>query len=168
MLKVEYRPALIESLYKPCAFHILIHVHVHTPVYTIKIDNWEKFEDSQVSKKLLSSVNSSEGPSNSGAVCAADAMISDSQWTALEDSRHRELFGENLCMPLMLRVCHYFPPHAHGVPFFNFQLFLRFSAMCMGSTYTHTHSCDHCAFISAALAWFSPCCLYILGVGYPF
>jgi hypothetical protein len=30
-----------------------------------------------------------------GAVCAADAMVSDSQWTALDDSRHRELFGRS-------------------------------------------------------------------------
>ena len=34
------------------------------------------------------------GGGGGGAVCAADAMVSDSQWTALDDSRHKELFGE--------------------------------------------------------------------------
>lgn len=62
------------------------------------LGTWEKFEDShQVSKKLLSSVGGVGGEGGSGrgggAVCAADAMVSDSQWTALDDSRHRELFG---------------------------------------------------------------------------
>ena len=60
------------------------------------LGTWEKFEDThQVSKKLLSSVSGGgeEAGSGGGAVCAADAMVSDSQWTALDDSRHRELFG---------------------------------------------------------------------------
>ena len=47
---------------------------------------WEKFEEGPASKskKLLSAAKHSE----SGAVCAADAMVSDStQWTALGDDR---------------------------------------------------------------------------------
>ena len=62
------------------------------------LGTWEKFDDShQVSKKLLSSVGKGGekggGGVGGGAVCAADAMVSDSQWTALDDSRHRELLG---------------------------------------------------------------------------
>ena len=64
------------------------------------LGSWEKFEDSHhVSKKLLSSVRKGGEERGSGgregAVCAADAMVSDSQWTALDDSRHRELFGKS-------------------------------------------------------------------------
>ena len=64
------------------------------------LGSWEKFEDShQVSKKLLSSVRKGGEERGTGggggAVCAADAMVSDSQWTALDDSRHRELFGKS-------------------------------------------------------------------------
>ena len=77
----------------------LSHTHTHTPSppLSLLLGNWEKFEEShQVSKKFLSStvggVVRKEG--GGGAVCAADAMVSDSQWTALDDSRHRELFGE--------------------------------------------------------------------------
>ena len=56
---------------------------VHFLVFTEK--TWEKFEDVPVakSKKLLASAT--EG---GGAVCAADAVVSDtSQWTALGDIR---------------------------------------------------------------------------------
>ena len=50
-------------------------------------EEWERFEDThQVSKKLLLSVGAADQPLSGGAVCAADAMVSDSQWTALDDS----------------------------------------------------------------------------------
>ena len=73
------------------------------PLFSLSLSalgSWEKFEDSHhVSKKLLSSVRKGGEERGSGgrggAVCAADAMVSDSQWTALDDSRHRELFGKS-------------------------------------------------------------------------
>ena len=61
---------------------------------SMSLTEWEHFEDSQhVSKKILSSAKK-EAVGGGGAVCAADAMVSDSQWTALDDSRHREMFGK--------------------------------------------------------------------------
>ena len=55
-------------------------------MYTV--GKWERFDDSgeSLSKKLTSAAASST--EESGAVCAADALVSDSRWTALDDSHH--------------------------------------------------------------------------------
>ena len=87
------------------SFHALLHVpslslSLLSPLpssmfFSLAGGDWEKFEDSRkVSKKILSSVSSSEEPASSGAVCAADAMTSNSEWMALDDSRHKEVFGK--------------------------------------------------------------------------
>ena len=53
--------------------------------------NWEKFEDApkEIQKKL------SVGQDGHGAVCATDAMFSELQWTALEDSHLAEHLEES-------------------------------------------------------------------------
>ena len=64
------------------------------------IGNWEKFEEMKpktVAKKLLSAT--SDDGSRGGAVCAADAMVSDSQWTALEDSNQFSEYDDSRDQP---------------------------------------------------------------------
>ena len=55
----------------------------------LPVDKWEKFDDGDtrnISHKLSGAANSSGD--DHGAVCAADALVSDSGWTALDDARH--------------------------------------------------------------------------------
>lgn len=55
---------------------------------------WEKFDDSSsLSRKLSNAAPSST--EEGGAVCAADALVSNSQWTALDDSHQLEELEEH-------------------------------------------------------------------------
>ena len=62
-----------------------------TPAEVKPVASWEKFEEAPkaVQKKI------SVGHGEHGAVCAADAMISDLQWTALDDSVPTEFLEES-------------------------------------------------------------------------
>jgi len=56
-------------------------------VYDHFTDKWEKFDDSGSLSKDLSSAAATNMEEGGGTVCAADALTSTSQWTALDDSQ---------------------------------------------------------------------------------
>ena len=62
---------------------------VEPPKVQDKKKQWEVFEDSGPITSKLVQKRLSPARDDHGAVCAADAVVSDSQWTALDDTRQR-------------------------------------------------------------------------------
>lgn len=62
-----------------------------TPTKVKPVASWEKFEEAP--KVMQKKISASHG--EHGAVCAADAMVSDLQWTALDDSAPTEFLEES-------------------------------------------------------------------------
>lgn len=79
-----------------CYYQLIITLH-----FSLIIGKWEKFEETNqkaVTKKLLSVSSDDASGGGGAAVCAADAMVSDSQWTALDDSQFAEYDDSQVTM----------------------------------------------------------------------
>ena len=87
-MHAQYQACTFISWFDQCWSSLQSSFYVFYPLDCYFPGTWEKFDDSgeSLAKKLSTAAASST--EESGAVCAADALVSDSRWTALEDSHH--------------------------------------------------------------------------------